>query len=245
MGRSFVEGLTKGRTERRAGRAAARLTAALLAAGLLTAVPVGAAVAQPQSGTVARPLVPRPQPPAEPAPEPTTDPADPADPADPDAVFGDVEDPEEDRDFVRPDYEAPTTQRPQATVEQDWALLQALNKITARVDALGIPVGETAGFGTLAVTVRACRSTPPEQSPESAAFLQIDDTPPGEQTRRVFSGWMFASSPAIAAMDHPVYDVWVVECSDGPPPEPEDFGREKQYALPGTPPPPAPKRPPR
>ena len=147
-----------------------------------------------------------------------------------------MEDPEEDRDFVRPDYEAPTTQRPQATVEQDWALLQALNKINrpgrrpGHSGRRGRP-----GSARLAVTVRACRSTPPEQSPESAAFPQIDDTPPGEQTRRVFSGWMFASSPAIAAMDHPVYDVWVVECSDGPPPEPEDFGREKQYRPAGHP----------
>jgi hypothetical protein len=182
-----------------------------------------------QSGTVARPLVPRPQPPAEPQP-----------PEDP-AAGEEGEDGE--TGFVRPRYEPPSRELPQATVEQAWARLQALNKITARVDDLGIPVGETAEFGTLDVTVRACRSTPPEQTPENAAFLQIDDTPPGEPTERVFSGWMFASSPAVSAMEHPVYDVWVVACDDGPPPEPEDMGRDKRYALPGNPPPPNPSAP--
>lgn len=141
------------------------------------------------------------------------------------------------------DDKPPARPRAQATIDQPWAHLQALNKITARVEDLGIPVGESGAFGSLVVTVRACRTTPPEETPENAAFLQIDDTPPGEQTRRVYSGWMFSSSPAVAAMEHPVYDVWVVACAEGPPPEPEDMGRERIYALPDNPPPPTPPAP--
>jgi hypothetical protein len=150
-----------------------------------------------------------------------------------------------DRVIEMPEAEPAPPPRPpaQATIDQPWAHLQALNKITARVEDLGVPVGETGSFGTLRVAVRACRTTSPEETPENAAFLQIDDTPPGERTRRVFSGWMFASSPAVAAMEHPVYDVWVVACDDGPPPEPEDMGRDKRYALPGNPPPPNPSAP--
>ena len=71
-------------------------------------------------------------------------------------------------------------------------------------------------FGTLSIEVAACRKAPPEDPPESAAFLKIVDAKPGEAKQRVFSGWMFASSPALSAMDHPVYDIWVIDCSSEP-----------------------------
>ena len=93
-----------------------------------------------------------------------------------------------------------------------YAQLQALDKITARVSRLDAKVDQPITFGSLTIVVKACRMAPPEDTPESAAFLQIWDRKPGEDSQWVYSGWMFASSPAVAAMDHPVYDIWVVDC---------------------------------
>jgi len=107
----------------------------------------------------------------------------------------------------------PSAPPPGTMVDQPVAILQALDKITARVRRLPIKVGQSAPFGTLTVEVNACRKAPPEDPPESAAFLKITDTEPGEAPKVVFSGWMFASSPALSAMDHPVYDISVVDCT--------------------------------
>jgi hypothetical protein len=93
------------------------------------------------------------------------------------------------------------------------ALLQGLDKITARVSKFEVPVGAPARFGTLSIRVRDCEKNPPEEAPESAAFIEIDEMRPGEdKAKRVFSGWMFASSPALSALEHPVYDVNLLDC---------------------------------
>ena len=94
------------------------------------------------------------------------------------------------------------------------ASLQALDKITARVTRLQAPVGETIAFGSLRITPRVCYRTPPEEPPESAAFLEIEEVEPGQPTITHFSGWMFASSPAVSAMDHAIYDVRVLACQE-------------------------------
>ena len=93
------------------------------------------------------------------------------------------------------------------------AVLQALDKVTARVSTFEAPVGDSVRFGTLHIIARACDKRPPEETPESAAFLDISEIKLGEPTEGVYRGWMFASSPALAAMEHPVYDVWVVDCN--------------------------------
>ena len=94
------------------------------------------------------------------------------------------------------------------------AVLQALDKVSARVSVLDVPVGQTVAFGTLEITARACDKRPPEETPESAAFLEIVEKRPGEAAATPFIGWMFASSPALSAMEHPVYDVWVLDCKN-------------------------------
>jgi hypothetical protein len=99
------------------------------------------------------------------------------------------------------------------TIAEPVALLQGLDKITARVSKFEAPVGTPVPFGTLLIRVRDCEKNPPEETPESAAFLEIDEVRPGEANLRVFSGWMFASSPALSALEHPVYDVNVLDCS--------------------------------
>lgn len=92
------------------------------------------------------------------------------------------------------------------------ALLQGLDKVTARISTIEVPVGQAVRFGTLEITVRHCDKAPPEEQPEAAAFLQISEVKRGEPTQVLFSGWMFASSPALSSLEHPVYDVVVVDC---------------------------------
>jgi hypothetical protein len=92
------------------------------------------------------------------------------------------------------------------------AVLRTLDKVTARVSTIEVPVGSSTELGALQVTVRACDKRPPEETPESAAFLEIQETKEGEPSKMVFSGWMFASSPSLSALEHPIYDIWVVDC---------------------------------
>jgi hypothetical protein len=100
------------------------------------------------------------------------------------------------------------------TEDRPIAVLRALDKITARVEELNVPIERPLKFGTLVITVHACRVTPPEETPEAAAFLDITEIKPGETEVSVFRGWMFASSPALSAMEHPVYDLWVTGCKN-------------------------------
>jgi len=90
--------------------------------------------------------------------------------------------------------------------------LRALDKVTGRTQDLEIPIGETLRFGTLDLTVRKCLKRPPEETPETTTFLEIRETPQDEEEQLLFMGWMFASSPALNALEHPVYDVWVIDC---------------------------------
>lgn len=91
------------------------------------------------------------------------------------------------------------------------AVLDALDKITAKVTRIELQQDKPIRFGTLDITLRSCHANPPEEAPETAAFLEISETK-NLKTARLFTGWMFASSPSLSALDHPVYDVWVVSC---------------------------------
>ena len=68
-------------------------------------------------------------------------------------------------------------------------------------------------FGSLEITPRTCSKRPPEETPEVTAFLEISDLKADGTKKKLFSGWMFASSPALSALEHPVYDVWVIDCN--------------------------------
>lgn len=92
------------------------------------------------------------------------------------------------------------------------AVLQGLDKITARISTFEVPVEQPVAFGSLEIMVRTCQKRPPEEPPESAAFLEITERKPGEGANRLFTGWMFASSPALNGLQHPVYDVWLLDC---------------------------------
>ena len=101
---------------------------------------------------------------------------------------------------------------PAAAIPTDTVLLQGLDKITARVSTIKVPVGATVAFGALQITARACDKHPPEETPEAAAFLEVVEVKPDEKPVLRFSGWMFASSPALSALEHPVYDLVVLDC---------------------------------
>lgn len=92
------------------------------------------------------------------------------------------------------------------------AVLRTLDKITGRANTIEVPIDQETKFGTLMITVKACYKRPPEETPEKAAFLIIYDEKPDEPPEKSFSGWMFASSPALSALEHPVYDLWVLDC---------------------------------
>ena len=104
------------------------------------------------------------------------------------------------------------------------AVLQGLDKVTARISTFDAPLNEAVRFGTLEIVARACRKRPPEETPESSVFLEVKDIKPGEEPAPLFSGWMFASSPALSALEHPVYDVWVIDCRNSSSSESENSG---------------------
>lgn len=101
-----------------------------------------------------------------------------------------------------------------ASGDMSVAVLQGLDKITARITKIEAPLGTPVMFGTLEIVARRCVSRPPEEPPESTAFIEITERQPGEEAKALFAGWMFASSPAVSSMQHPVYDVWVVSCKN-------------------------------
>ena len=108
----------------------------------------------------------------------------------------------------------PAPAEPIGTPHYAGALLGGLDKTTARVTRFEAPLGQTVHFGTLSIIVKDCRKHPPELDPESAAYMEIDEAYPGQAApRHLFLGWMFSSSPALSALEHPVYDIWVLDCT--------------------------------
>lgn len=110
---------------------------------------------------------------------------------------------------------AAAQQAPVPELSLNMALLQGLDKVTAHVVDIEAPVGKPVHFGTLEIIVRACKKRRPEESPESAAFLDIWELRENLPAQSLFRGWMFASSPALSAMEHPVYDIRVLDCENG------------------------------
>jgi hypothetical protein len=97
-------------------------------------------------------------------------------------------------------------------IDYPRARLQSLDKVTARTMTFEAQVGSTVKFGTIYIKVRACKKSEPIDRPESSAFLQVWEIDNDNKASWVFSGWMYASSPALSSMDHPIYDVWVLDC---------------------------------
>lgn len=99
-----------------------------------------------------------------------------------------------------------------AFLEANKAVLRGVDKITGRVRTIELPVGALGQFGNLTIYVEKCLTRPPEETPENTAFLMITQPQGGHEHQVVFNGWMFSSNPAISAMEHPIYDIWVISC---------------------------------
>jgi hypothetical protein len=101
----------------------------------------------------------------------------------------------------------------------DGVYLQGLDKVTARISVIHATNGTPVRFGTLEITSHKCFKRPPEETPESAALVEIREVRSPTQRPILFRGWMFASSPALNALEHPVYDVWIKDCLNAKSPD--------------------------
>lgn len=102
------------------------------------------------------------------------------------------------------------------------AEFSGIDKITGRIISFDVYVNETVQFGALQVTPRVCYSSPDEDEPKTDSFVEVDEITLDRKIRRIFTGWMFAESPGLNAVEHPVYDVWLKSCkksSEVPPPQ--------------------------
>lgn len=116
------------------------------------------------------------------------------------------------------------TQASAARIENPVAVFSGIDKITGRITTFDVYVGETVQFGALQVTPKVCYSRDESEAPKTTTFVEVDEITLDRKIRRLFTGWMFADSPGLNAVDHAVYDVWLKECklqSDVPPPTPE------------------------
>ncbi len=107
---------------------------------------------------------------------------------------------------------AETTPADADRIENKVAIFSALDKVTAHISKFEVALGQTATFGALKITPRACFSRPPTEEPKTTTFVEIDETQLDGSEKRIFTGWMFAESPGIYGLEHPTYDVWLTEC---------------------------------
>jgi hypothetical protein len=107
---------------------------------------------------------------------------------------------------------------PAQKITNPKAVFAGLDKITGRITAFDAAIGETVQFGALQVTARACYSRPPTETPLTDGFVEVDEVTLQGEVRRIFTGWMFAASPGLHAVEHAIYDVWLTDCKGGAPP---------------------------
>lgn len=108
------------------------------------------------------------------------------------------------------------------TIANPVAAFSGLDKITGRITNFDVYIDETVQFGALQITPRACYSRPPTETQRTSVFVEVDQVSLKGSVTRIFTGWMFADSPALNAIDHAVYDIWLLDCkqsTDVPPPE--------------------------
>ena len=117
---------------------------------------------------------------------------------------------------------APSPQR----IANPTAVFSGLDKITGRIISFEVAINETVQFGALQVTPRVCYSRPPTETPNTDAFVEVDEVTLQGEIKRIFTGWMFAASPGLHAVEHPIYDVWVTDCKGGQSPSVAEVPQE-------------------
>ena len=141
--------------------------------------------------------------------------------------------PPQQPDTPPPPDDTVITEMPTQKIENSRAVFSGLDKITGRIISFDAAIGETVQFGALQVTARVCYTRPPTEATNTDAFVQVDEVTLQGEVKRIFSGWMFAASPGLHAVEHPIYDVWLTDCAS-----------PIKVAEPIAPPTPAPARPP-
>jgi hypothetical protein len=162
------------------------------------------------SGVQSRPLPPvpgaavDPSPTAQGQPNPSTLSALPGGQRQPRAAQPDVSPPSDDT----------VAEPPAQRIVNQSALFSGLDKITGRVINFDVAIGETVQFGALQVTPRACYTRPPTETANTDGFVEVDEVTLQGEVKRIFTGWMFAASPGLHAVEHPIYDVWLTDCKN-------------------------------
>ena len=125
---------------------------------------------------------------------------------------------------------APPPQR----IANPSAVFSGLDKITGRIISFDVAINETVQFGALQVTPRVCYTRPPTETPNTDAFVQVDEVTLQGEVKRIFDGWMFAASPGLHAVEHPIYDVWITDCKGGAGPEVAEAPADAPAAKPAA-----------
>ena len=128
--------------------------------------------------------------------------------------------PQQQQQQPPPEAAAPTTdevatQPPGNKVPNPTGVFAGLDKITGRITSFDVSIDETVQFGALQVTPRACYTRPPTETPHTDAFIEVDEVTLQGEIRRIYTGWMFAASPGLHAVEHPIYDIWLTNCKGG------------------------------
>ena len=104
---------------------------------------------------------------------------------------------------------------PAQKIANPSAVFSGLDKITGRIISFDVAINETVRFGALEVTPRACYTRPPTEAQVTDGFVEVDELTLQGELKRIFTGWMFAASPGLNAVEHPIYDVWLTDCKGG------------------------------
>jgi hypothetical protein len=121
---------------------------------------------------------------------------------------------------------------PSQKIPNQTAVFSGLDKITGRIISFDVAVGETVQFGALQVVPRACYTRPPTEAAATDAFIEVSEVTLQGEMRRIFAGWMFAASPGLNAVEHPIYDVWLTDCKQPLVKVAEDPGSTPQAGTP-------------
>src|SRR6202790_26934 len=104
------------------------------------------------------------------------------------------------------------TEPPAQKIVNKKASFSGLDKITGRIINFDEDIGETVQFGALRVKTDACYTRPATEAANTDAFVEVDEITLQGEVKRIFSGWMFAASPGLHGVEHPIYDIWLTDC---------------------------------
>jgi hypothetical protein len=119
---------------------------------------------------------------------------------------------------AQPSTEEVVVAPPPQRIANPTAVFSGLDKISGRIISFDVAINETVQFGALQVTPRVCYSRPPSETPNTDSFVEVDEVTLKGEIKRIFTGWMFAASPGLHAVEHPIYDVWLTDCKGATPP---------------------------